>query len=70
MTRVRGIYYVCVISVVQESARAAGNEEEAGGGSSAVYSERRDADCGPGSGQAGLGKGFQSGKRRLDAPFL
>lgn len=52
-----------VFAVVQECACPVGDEEEAGGGSFAVYSERRDVDCGSGFGQTGLGKGFQQGKR-------
>lgn len=53
------IYRFNFFSVVQESACPVGDEEEAGGGSFAVHPEGRDADCGPGSGQTGLGQGFQ-----------
>lgn len=46
-------------TVVQESACPVGDEGEAGGWSIAVHPEGRDADCGSGSGQTGLGEGFQ-----------
>ena len=52
----------CLFSAVQESTCPVGDEEEAGGGSFAVHSERRDPDCGSGSGQTSLGKGLQQGE--------
>lgn len=58
------VLFYFIFSVVQESTCTVGDEEEAGGGSFTVHPERRDTDCGSGSGQTSLGEGLQSGETR------